>query len=278
MVAKIAIRFTFAPKQIMLTLIHHRKLQLSLILLFFSFALGAQIVNIEDKRSLRTDSTGFLGNIDLGFNFTQNGSKIVTWQAASQMEKAWEKSLLLFLGNFQRITINDDNFINQWSTHLRFNRNLTDRLVYEAFLQGQFDERLRIGFRSLAGTGLRLELLNEESDQKLFLGASYMFEYDEILDSTLTFQDHRLNSYFSFNLKPLDNLIISGTTYFQPIIGWLAEYRLSSNNNVVIKITEKFSLRTSFSITYDTRLSRVLPDVPSTTYSFINAIRWEFGG
>lgn len=243
--------------------------------LLVSVLLQGQIVNIEDKRSLRSDTTELLGNVDLGFSLVENGSEIITWHAAGQLEYARPKSLVLLLGQFRKTTVNEDNFIHQWSGHLRYNRELGERFVYEAFLQGQFDERLRIGFRALAGTGVRLELL-KESEQKLFIGASYMFEYDEIFDSTLTFQDHRLSSYFSFNVKPSKQLTFSGTTYFQPVIGWLAEYRLSSNNSLLIAVNEHFALNMTFSITYDTRLSRVLPDVPSTTYSFINGIRWQF--
>lgn len=237
--------------------------------------LQGQILNIEDKRSARTDSTGIYGNIDLGFKYVQNGSTIVTWAAAGQMEWLKEKNLLLLLGNFQKVTINDGNFINQNSGHLRYNRTLNNRWTLEAFAQGQFDERLRIGFRALLGSGARLQLLKTD-EQQLYLGLAYMYEYDQVFDSTLVWQDNRMSSYFSFNLKPLDNLIFTGTTYYQPVIGLINEFRLSSNTSLLIRITDRFSLRSSFSITYDTRLSRELPDVPSTTYNFINALRWEF--
>jgi putative salt-induced outer membrane protein YdiY len=243
--------------------------------LTFSVVASAQIVNIEDRRAAASDTTAWFGQVDLGFDLKQNGSDILTLLGGIQAEYLQKRQRYLGVISFNQIIINDNNFVNEGVVHFRYNNDLSERISGEIFLQGQFNERLALAFRGLAGTGARLELF-QKGNQKAFLGVAYMYEYDQIWDSTLVFNDHRLSTYLSFQLRPLDNLTISSTNYYQPKLDPWGDYRLSSKSEVSIQISRQFSFITAFSISFDTRLDRELPEVPSTIYAFTNRLRFSF--
>lgn len=246
-----------------------------LTLLTYTFDMTAQIVNIEDRRTAPADTTSFLGRIDLGFDIRENGSNIINLLGGVQAEYRLEKQTYLAVVNFNQVIINDDNIVNEGVAHFRYNYDLNEWITWEAFLQGQKNERLALTFRGLAGTGPRLKLI-KRGNQRAFLGVAYMYEYDQIRDTSLVFNDHRLSTYLSLQLKPLENITISSTNYFQPKLDPWVEYRVSSKSSIAIHITKRFSFVTSFSISYDTRLGKEIPDVPSTVYAFTNRLRFVF--
>jgi putative salt-induced outer membrane protein YdiY len=118
--------------------------------------------------------------------------------------------------------------------------------------------------------------LADNDKSKAFWGVAYMWEYNEIKDTNIIHRDHRLSTYLSFNWQPVDNLTLSGTSYYQPVLPDFGNARLSSLTTVQIKITDKLSFKTTFQITYDGQLKKDAPDVPATTYSLINGLRWDF--
>ena len=147
------------------------------------------------------------------------------------------------------------------SQHLRYNYFIRDKIEYEVFGQAQFNTKLRIVFRGLLGTGLRFHILEIENG-KIFFGLSYMYEYDElniVPESISYFRDHRMSSYLSLSANIKDNISISNTTYYQPVLKKFSDVRLSSQTNLNFIISKRFSLTTSISITNDTRVPEEVP-------------------
>lgn len=249
-----------------------KTLVIFLSLLIVPNLLSAQIVNIEDKRKSYEDTTGLFGNVDLGFNIVENGNSIMSIKAATQLEYLNGKNLFIFLTKYNLVKAEGTNFINDGFQHVRYNYHLRPRLTYEAFVQAQYNERLHIRLRFLAGTGLRFALTKNDN-QKAYLGLSYMYEYNEETDPRLFLRDHRLSSYLSFRLQPSDNLTIASTSYFQPLVTNFSDLRLSSQTSLIINLTKRLRYKSTFNITYD---SQVPEDVVNTIYSFINGLRWVF--
>lgn len=251
---------------------------LYLLILLFTFLQNngfSQIVNIEDKRSVHADTAGIFGNANIGFNLLDNGSTILNFQSSGQLEVLKNRHLWLYMPHFNLIKVEDKNKVNRGFQHLRYNFKINETLTYEAFTQWQYNQKLRIKLRMLSGTGIRFQLLKKEK-QKVYLGLAYMYEYDEIKDTSIVYRDHRLSSYFSFNLQAFSNLTLSGTTYFQPVITEFSEFRISTKTTATFKITDKLSFNVSFSLTHDTKLSRDVPGVPATVYSMVNGLRFSF--
>ena len=235
----------------------------------------AQIINIESKRGNLQDTSGLFGFLDLGFNLTSNTKTIINTRASLRLEWLKGKHRLLLLGNYNLVSVNDDRFINNSFGHLRHGYELRKWLRWESFGQIQENELLRISFRGLLGTGPRFRVFIREK-QQVYLGTLYMFEYNEVSDTAFIQRDSRLSTYLSLALQPSPTLSISNTTYAQPVITNPGDIRLSSITRLSLKISSRLSYTLTFNITYDSRLSSEAEGVPSTVYSFINGLRWNF--
>lgn len=239
-------------------------------------SLQAQIVNIENKRSNLADTSGVFGYLSLGANFVKNTKSITTISGDIRIEFLHKKSRFLSLTNYNLIRANSDRFIDNGFSHLRYNYEINKRLEYEIFTQAQFNNQVRLKLRVLAGTGLRFQLYQAEK-QKVYFGLSYMYEYDEIeivSEVVSFFHDHRMSTYLSASIQPfLDNVTISNTTYYQPVLTNFSDVRLSSQTSLTFLLSKRLRFSTIFSITNDTRVPE---NVPATYYSVRNGIRWDF--
>lgn len=247
-----------------------------LLCLFFVCTLHsvcAQIINIEDRRTSLKDSIGFGGSADIGFSMLQNTRQILTGKVGVQLEFANKKHFLLAIGGYNALQADGQKLSNDGFAHLRYNYDLRTVWVGELFGQMQYNELLRIRRRTLGGAGVRLKL-RPLLGQRVYLGASYLYEVNE-LSNGLTLRYHRMNNYLSFHLKlPRESKFVS-TTYYQPVITHFANARLATENTLQFKITQKLSFRTTFSLVFDG--DPMLPtEVPNTTYQITNALRWDF--
>jgi hypothetical protein len=249
-----------------------------LFLTFFSLVVNflsqAQIVNIEDSRK-KIDSTGLYGHIDLAFNLVQSSQQLLTFRGSSRVDVLRSKGVWMGILDYRVIhndkkKLQDDGFF-----HLRYGRFFGKRLTWETFSQLQHNRQLRIDLRWLVGTGPRF-LAYDKPKQKIYFGAMYMYEYDEVLASNTIWRDHRLSSYLSIHLQLLPQLNFASTSYFQPLISNFGDSRLSSVNSLNFRLSEHLKFRLQFNISYDARLANETENVPKTVYSFVNGIRWEF--
>lgn len=238
--------------------------------------LFSQIVNIESQRRLfESDTTEWFGAVDLGFNLTQNGNSVYTFTGNAHFERHRQKNLWISLTNYRLVNINGESFINSGFQHFRYNRQLSGFVTGEVFGQLQYDERLRIKVRGLLGIGPRFHLLSFDQGV-VYLGLSYMYQYEEIAKTNIIHRDHRLNSYLSMNYEFLPGFRLISTSYYQPLITDLSVTRFSSQSSILLKISSHLSFRTAFNITIDSRLSEDASGVPVTVYSLVNGLKWTF--
>jgi len=237
---------------------------------------NAQIVNIETRRKLiNTDTTGWFGSTDLGFNLNENGKTILTLTANATVEYLNGKNRWLALTNYQVIRANQEDFVNRGFQHIRYNRNWTEKVTWEAFGQAQYDERLTLRFRGLVGTGPRFQLISGKKGD-LYLGTLYMFQYEELTENNTIYRDQRLSNYLSYRLNLGKNVKLTGTSYYQPLLTNLRVARLSSQTSLLFNITEKLSFKSAFNISLDSRLSETVEDIPIAVYNFVNGLKLVF--
>jgi len=236
----------------------------------------AQIVNIESQRRIfDTDTTEWFGSVDLGFNFTENGSRIFTVTGNAHLEYLHRKSLWISLTNYQVVNANGESFVNDGFQHLRYNRPLTERITVEVFGQIQYNEKLKIRVRGLAGIGPRFQVLSLERGL-FFIGTQYMYQYEEIANNNIIHRDHRLSCYLAVNYQFTPAIKLVNTSYYQPLLTDLSVTRVSSQTSFLVKISSHLSFRSTFSISLDSRLSADAQDVPLATYSVRNGLKWTF--
>lgn len=242
--------------------------------LFAGFKAKGQIVNIEDKRA-RLDTVGWFWQLDFGGKLTENTRSILALNGAVRIDQIKAQSQWLFLANYNLVKANEDRFVNDGFGHLRFGQQINQRWTWETFGQIQYNRRLLIDFRALAGTGPRLQI-QENEDWELALGLLFMFEYNELEEGEITRNDRRISSYLSARIKVGEHASFATTSYYQPLVSQLGESRLSSVNTLSISLNERIAFGSSFSITYDGLLAQLLPDIPATNYTWNNTLRLRF--
>lgn len=245
-----------------------------LFVLFPGTGVRAQIVNIEDQRK-GFDSVGWYGQIDLGGSLTRANNQVITLNGALRIDRKGRRQSLLGLADYRLVQVSGDNALNAGFGHLRYAYYLSDHWRWETFAQVQYNEQIRLQLRTLFGSGPRLKLLSFDRN-RVYIGALYMYEYDEVAEGEIIYRSHRLSSYLSFNIYAWEHLAISNTTYYQPILPDFRQPRLSSITSVSLKLTDRLSFNTKYSITHDALLNRGLPDVPETTYQWTNGLRYNF--
>ena len=235
----------------------------------------AQIVNIEDKRSSLQDTAGIFGFVDLGLDITSNTQTTITTKGSVRLDWIFPNHHLMSISNGELISANKERFVNQGFQHLRYNYHINPWLTWEGFGQIQYNEKIRVQFRGLAGTGPRFRLY-ESGKQKIYLGTLYMFEHQVISDTSIINNDHRISSYISMHISPKPFITLAHTSYIQPVINNFEFLRLTSVTTLEFTISSHLSFRSTFDITYDSRLAKEVPDVPYTIYSLSNGLRWSF--
>lgn len=249
------------------------KVYLLLILCFFSIQLGkAQIVNIEEKEAELLDTIAWFGGLQQDLRLVKNTSAIFIFRTALNLGHVRHKNMFISVTDYKFSTTGNEQLINQGFQHLRYVYKAEKKVFYEAFTQLQYNNQIKLQLRWLLGAGFQFNLLNEDKKQ-VNLGLSYMYEYNEEVEPDTFLRTHRLNSYLVLNFEFFEKINFLSTTYYQPDIINVKDWRLSSRTYFNFQITKKLLFRFGFNITYN---SRVPPGVPNTIYSLSNGISWNF--
>ncbi|MDT7830536.1 DUF481 domain-containing protein [Pricia sp. S334] len=225
-----------------------------IVLLFFGFVTGlnAQLVNIESKR-MQKDSVRFALKSDVLFDYTDTNGKYIFeigTNVATQLKSKDLKKIFFFIGNFDLIRSQDQDFQNSWFFHLRYNQKLSNLFRLEAFVQNQNNTLLTITSRNLVGAGIRLKVISTEWS-RLYLGNTYMYEIETSKETDQRFFNHRNSSYLSLS-QAFDRtkLELTGTVYFQPLYDEIANHRILGQLKAELPITQIVSLSALYDYFY----------------------------
>jgi hypothetical protein len=148
-------------------------------------------------------------------------------------------------------------YLNSTFTHLRYQFYATEWFAWETWVQGASNRFKRLGFRGLAGTGPRFELVRGEAFT-MALGIHYMFEHETLRDDLddpdegLTETNHRSNSYLTFSWALAPYLSLRETVYFQPLLtDPTGDFRLSNEVQLTAKVNDHLGLGANFQVAYD---------------------------
>lgn len=241
-----------------------------------------QVVNTEKLRTQHKEE-GWFFDISANISLTQNkAGRNLSSNARLRTEylKGKHKYLLFgsaSLGQFQNVydsTALPSNWLNNRFVHLRYNYTVGPRITMEAFTQLQYDQIQEIRMRFLNGVGPRVALISSDT-ASLYLGALYMFEYEETTDTQpLTYnRDHRLSTYVSGGFRIKNYLAFNHISYYQPSLSDVGDFRVSSESTISVKITQALSFDTYFQFIYD---SRPPETVPSVMYSSRSGLTMSF--
>lgn len=252
-----------------------KKHTLSFILLFtVLLSSQAQIVNIESAR-MQSDTVGWQGGFGTGMSLTQNTAKIFGLEAEThlQYKTTNDKGLWLFLGNYNLLKIGNTASISNYYLHFRYNRKVNEWLRWEFFTQYQNNDIMQIDSRVLLGTGPRFKLIKHKYF-RLYAGSLFMFESEkEKTNPVVRQKDLRNSSYISFTWLPNPNVEMISTTYLQPKLKKLSDYRILNQLVFRVKASPHFAMSMKWNYLHDRFPAGVAPRSP---YSFSTGIDYDF--
>lgn len=242
------------------------------VLFFTIFSTTAQVIDIEHFRR-EADSTGFAGSLGINLQATKNTKSIFSLGGTAYVQYRNGKHLVFFLNNTSFKTVNQDAIINKGTSHLRYNYKLTDGITLEALLQYQYNTISKIGKRELAGGGPRFKLAEKEK-YNMYLGTIFMYEYEKINnDPVVYYNDYRFSGYLAMKFFINQQFSIGSTTFYQPRLDKLSDYRIYSYNSILITLIKKLSLKLTYVLGYDTFPA---DGIPKFQYDLINGFVYVF--
>ena len=248
----------------------HVFLGLGLIICFLGG--NAQIVNVESKR-LKSDTTGWLGSIGTSFQLENSAVKVININAEAHLEYKAQRSLYLFLANYNLLKGEGKTLQNNLFYHLRYNYKLNYLLRWEAFTQMQQNNLAGIKSRFLIGTGPRFKISGTEK-LALYASTAIMYENEhELTKPVIIHKDLRSSNYVSMTWKPKENLDLVSTLFYQPLYKDLSDFRVLHELSLNFKFTQNFSFVSSWNYLYD---SEPAVDIPREIFTLKNGVRYTF--
>ena len=162
---------------------------------------------------------------------------------------------VLMAGSGRYSEANDKPVVSQSYLHMRWTGMWHPRVGTDVFVQHQYDRFFRLQRRSLAGAGLRVEIVHEPA----FLwwgGTAYMLEYERINvqpgapDAPETLS-HRWTNYLTERLPLGDAVLLQSTTYFQPRFDDFTDYRVLEVLEGMGKVTDLLGFGLALTVLHD---------------------------
>lgn len=234
---------------------------------------NAQVVNIESQR-FRTDTVGWKGSANIGFSMGKQKEKYFIVNSTAHVQYKSKKHLYLLLGNYELLKSQTSKIANAGFLHFRHNYKLKkDWIRWESFTQAQFNRVNGLKVRFLLGSGPRFKALDLEK-YKIYIGTLYMYEHEQSIDNLSRNNECRFSGYVSFSFYPTENLEFISTTYYQPNVAQNKDYRIATENSILLKILKNLSFAMNFRLNYDTRPpSGAATDI---TYLWSNSLKIVF--
>lgn len=239
-------------------------------LFLFPCFIQSQVINIENKRFLN-DTNGFVGRTDFNFNVTQNTQQVLTLGINLHAQYQHNKHRFLMISDLAFIKAANQNFVNNGYEHLRYSYKLVNRVTWESFAQAQYNIVLKLDKRYLAGTGPRFKII-KQPHFRVYTAALYMYEFQSQNNETMIQYNHRMSSYLTFNFN-FDKFDFTSTTFYQPLLRDFNNYRIATDNNIDISISNHFNFRIGFNLLYDTNQP---PGIPDVVYVLKNGLSFKF--
>ena len=115
-------------------------------MLFVGQWVNAQIYNVEQRR-LVTDTIGWAGNMGLSISASKFTKSVFSASLGTHLQYKTSKDLYLFVGNYNIINADGENFDNRAQIHLRYNREFNEWVRMEYFFQIQSNNLTKIKSR-----------------------------------------------------------------------------------------------------------------------------------
>lgn len=255
-----------------------RILLIALFSLFFSVdLLLAQVLNVESFRSRTEPDTVAAWQGETAFDVSLRQAATRIFRLGNQTNASYFTGTdrYLFLTNVELINVDGSSIISNGHFHVRVTFQEQERWSPEVFAQLQYDENRGLKQRVLNGATIRYTFLDRENIRGSFVTGA-MFEYEKWgLGDDEVVENNFLKSTSSLvirgRLNPQTQLLVIG--YYQARPDKFFSPRVTSENQLNLRMTDRLTFRVNFTLTYDTE---PVIDTPKLIYNLRNGIVFSF--
>ena len=240
------------------------------------FALGSLLwgqINTEAMRK-RDLSPGLHSDLSIDVSLIAGNSTLQNARGTLRFDYL-KGAAHTFLVSSRHYGRTDTLFVNKGFIHLRRTMVLKEGLFIEGFVQNEFNQFIHLKNRNLAGGGLRIRWLGTEADPsgpsggqasrrtgeketpnlKFYTGIGAMWEQEQIRDAKDP-EDAlknllRSTNYLVFAWQPDERVLIQATTYIQPDVRHLKDFRVLFDGSLNFALTGKLTVAIKLSARYD---------------------------
>lgn len=235
--------------------------------------LQAQVLNVESFRTEADMDTVAAWTGESAFDISLSKFNEQVFKLGNETNGAYftGRHRYLFLTNVELINVDGASVISTGYFHLRSTFNDNRKLSPELFSQFQYNENLGLKQRYLVGASLRYRFINRE-DIRGSLVTGGMLEYEKWGLSDQANVENRLfkstsNIAVRGQLTPSTQLLMIG--YYQARPDKFFKPRITSENQLNMKISRYLTYRVKFTLTYE---SEPIIDTPKLIYTLQNGV------
>lgn len=213
-------------------------------------------INTEKFR-MDSDSVGLTGIVDIDITAITGNTDLQFINLGGRLNYNWGESYTFFVADGGFGWDDGERIFDQALLHVRHVHSISELIQVEAFAQIDFNKSRLLTERELLGGGLRLRVMKSENI-KLRVAASYFYEVEryDVPENSVHGKNlfaNRISTYFTFEYEIKDDIKLISITYYQPQIGKLDDFRILSDNSLIIKLSSFVDLKTSFNLRYDAK-------------------------
>ncbi len=245
--------------------------------LLLSESLYSQVLNVESFRTEATIDTTAAWTGETAFDVSLSKFNESVFKLGNETNASYfsGKHRYLFLTSVELINVDGSSVISNGYFHLRgtFHENRT--ISPELFTQFQYNENLGLKQRYLAGASFRYRFLDTPFIHgSVVTGAMYEYEQWGIVDEPDVenkFLKSTSNIAIRGQLSETTQLLLIG--YYQARPTQFLKPRVTSENQLNMKISNYLTYRVKFTLTYE---SEPIGDTPDLIYTLKNGLIFSF--
>jgi len=249
----------------------------ALLTILISGPLYGQVLNVESYRTEASADTVAVWSGETGFDMSLSKFNESVFELGNETQASYftGRHRYLFLTSVELINIDGSSVISNGYFHLRSTFNENKKMSPELFTQFQYNENLGLKERYLAGGSIRYRFLDEPGIRgSVVTGA--MFEHEKWgLDDNTTIENNLLKSTSNVavrgQLTETTQLLLIG--YYQARPDQFFKPRVTSENQLDMRISKYLSYRVKFTLTYE---SEPIGDTPDLIYTLKNGLVFSF--
>lgn len=257
----------------------HRQIVGVCLLLFIasSTPLAAQ-VNIftgETMQQMKLEP-GWYNSINLDLSYRAGNTDLFTARTRFRSDYLSKTYHGFVFGSLQQGRKSGDFFINKGMAHARIIRSLTQHILFESFVQKQFNESILLSDRNLAGGGIRFASHPPSSRFNLYLGIGAMWEHERINDTDMgeiTTQVIRSTNYINWSGQLDERITTSATGYYQVYLRRFEDYRILFQGSLTFRLTTQLAFPLRINFRYD---SEPPTGIRKHDVEIFNGLRYTF--